>query len=147
MQPLKIKYDRHASTKYYPGSRIIDFKPNQIRRSVILIILENGKIEVASLKNGTINPEQSFQTNSENFLTAEWTQNDASRFLTSDSQDNLYMWDISKGITPAFSAQSKSGAILDMRQFAGRPETIITLTDKNNVQMQVNQLRHSSAEQ
>lgn len=104
------------------------------------MILESGKIEIASLNNGKIQSEQSFQTNSEQFIKTQWTKNDQSKFLTSDSQDNLYMWDIAKGITPFFSIQSKFGTILEISQFINRPETVLAITDKNNLQMLLEKL-------
>lgn len=135
MNPTKIKFDSQATNKYYPGSKVIEFKTNQIRKSVVLVILESGKIEISSLKNGAVYFEQAFQTNSEQFIRSRWTATDGNKFITSDSQNNLYVWDISKGITPFYSSQSKNGTILEIGQFASKPETILTITDKNTLLM------------
>lgn len=124
---------------------MIEFRTNQIRKNVVLIILESGKIEISSLKNGVIAFDQSFQTNSEQFIRSKWTATDSNKFITSDSQDNLYVWDIAKGITPFYSAQSKSGTILEIGQFASKPEIILTITDKNALVMWAQQLRRSGA--
>lgn len=135
LNPTKIRYDRQTGHKYYPRSKVIEFKTNQIRKNTVLIILESGKIEISTLKNGAITYDQSFQTNSEQFIRSRWTATDANKFITSDSQDNLYVWDIAKGITPFFSSQSKSGTILEIGQFASKPEIILTITDKNALLM------------
>ena len=97
--------------------------------------MESGKIDIASLKSGSVAPETSFQTNSNQFIKSYWIKGDGTKFLTSDSQDNLSMWDISKGITPSFSTQSKMGTILEISQFERNTDTILTITDKNLLQM------------
>lgn len=102
---------------------------------MVLIILESGKIEIASLRDGALGHVSHFQTNSSQFIRSRWTGSDSAKFITSDAQDNLHVWDIAKGITPFYSAQSKAGTIIEIGQFANRPDTILTLTDKNSLQM------------
>ncbi len=106
-----------------------------MRREVVLIILESGKIEIASLREGALTHVSHFQTNSSQFIRSRWTISDPTKFITSDAQDNLHVWDIGKGITPFYSAQSKVGTVIEIGQFANRPDTVLTLTDKNSIQM------------
>lgn len=102
---------------------------------MVLIILESGKIELAALKDGTLAHVSHFQTNSSQFIRSKWTVSDPNKFVTSDAQDNLHVWNVAKGITPFFSAQSKVGTVIEIGQFASRPDTLLTLTDKNALQM------------
>lgn len=106
-----------------------------MRRDIVLIILESGKIEISALKEGVLTHLSHFQTNSNQFIRSKWTAADPNKFVTSDAQDNLHVWDISKGITPFFSAQSKVGTVIEIGQFGTRPDTLLTLTDKNSLQM------------
>ena len=105
------------------------------------MILESGKIDISTLRNGCVFQERSFQTNSDQFIKSHWIQGDETKFVTSDSQDNLYMWDVSKGITPHFSTRSKAGTVLEISQFNSRSNVLLTLTDKNTLQMSAYKIR------
>ncbi len=97
------------------------------------MLLENGKIETISYKNGQFIQQASFQVSSEGFSTGEWDHFDPTKIYSADSSQCLYIWDASKSIVPIYSNNHKQGAIRVIAQSQHTASLLATLNDRSQI--------------
>lgn len=100
-----------------------------------MVLLENGKMETLSFRQGHFVLQAAFQVTSEGASTGEWDRFDPCRFFSSDASQCFYVWDVSKGIVPIYSNSHKQGHIQFIAQSKQKDSLLVTLNDRGQAHL------------